>query len=461
MKDKIEEWKEEEAIEKLIDLLEEGDREEREEAAKALGLLGSREALTILMEHIRNDPASTVRANAALALSNFEDESCKKALEDASHDEDWEVRHDTAIAMGGFEDGTFEERLCSLIEDSENEVRKKAIESLGRIADKDKISELKRFLEDESLKINAAKAISEIGTEKAVEPLKDLYYGGSQEVREIAINGLGDIDSEETIDVLVEALKDDSWRIREETVKLIGEKNGESHIEYLIERLEDKNSYVVEAALRALGTINGDEVIYHIEDKIESEEPGVRIAAAEALEKINSQKSAEILLEFLEYENNPRVLWSLSDSLSALSENILGELEGEMDSVSEDKKIFVSVSMTKAGFSNYADRVIDLLDSEGWKIRQKAAEALMSLDPSDLTKKTRKHLFKALRERLSDNDKWVKARSIRTLADLTTRCEEGIDRKSIKEEILEMKSTEVDEDVLEAVKDAEKLFDQL
>jgi len=454
MMDSIEELKEEGNVKKLLELLKEGEQKEREDAAKALGILGSKDALSDLIDCLKNDPASTVRANAALALSNFEAEDCKNALKGACEDEDWEVRHDTAIAMADFEDNFFEDELCELIEDKVTEVRKKALDSLGKIAGPDKIPMIEKFLEDEDLKKHALRAISNIDTEKSIGPLKRTYYDGDQEMREIALEGLGRIGTEEAIEVISDALKDDSWRIREEATKTLGMEREKDHIEPLIQRLDDEKNYVVEAALRGLGRIGKDDLLTSIEGHLNDDDPGIRIAASEALGEFDSKKSGKLLLESMKKENNPRVLWSKSDAISRLSEDVLEEIENEIEYISESKKVFINVGMIKGGFTSYVEETLDHLESDRWKIRQKVAESLEKVNPSDMNKRTRKKLLNALQRRLKDNDKWVKARSIRTLAKIIDRSEKDDKTEDIKDEILEMERTEVDEDVLEAVKDA-------
>ncbi|MBS3781442.1 MAG: HEAT repeat domain-containing protein [Candidatus Thermoplasmatota archaeon] len=457
--DRIEELKDERDIEKLIELLQESEVQIREEAVKTLGMIGAEKALSPLIERLKEDPASTVRANAALALSNLESEECKTALKEAADDEDWKVRHDAAIAMGDFQEETLEEKLCSLIKDEELEVRRKAINSLGEIGDEDKISEIQGHLEDESLKKHAARAISKIGTKKAVEPLEEIYYDGDQEIREIAVQGIGKIEREEISSVILDALEDDSWRIREEAAKILGDKEDDEYIPNLVERLKDENKYVVEAALRSLGNLDKDEVLEAIKGKMDDEEPNIRIAVADALETTDTEKSAELLLDQLKKEDHPRVLWSISESISGISKEILKELKDEIDSIGPNKDIFVSISMSKAGFSSYAEDLIPALESERWKIRQKAAEAFGNVKMEELNKRNRKKVISKLRDRLKDNDKWVRARSVRTLGNFISKEGEEIDLEEEKKEIFEMEDTEADEDVLEAVRDVKNLLE--
>jgi len=460
MIDEIEKLKEKRDIKKLIELLDENEVKIREDAVKALGMIGTEDALSPLIEILKEDTASTVRANAALALSNLESEECKSALKKAAEDEDWEVRHDSAIAMGEFQDEELKEKLCSLIQDKEEEVRKKALDSLGEIGDEKMISEVEKYLEDEALKKNAARAISKMGTEKALEPLEEIYNQGDQEIREIAVQGIGNIESDKTSSALLDALKDDSWRIREDAVKILGERGDEQYVPQLMERLSDENKYVVEAALRSLGALDKDEVLDSIKEKMHDQEPGIRIAVADALANIDTEKSARSLIKQLEGEDHPRVLWSITESLSMISKDILKDLTEEIDSISEDKNIFVSVSMAKAGFSSYAKDLIPALNSERWKIRQKAAEAFGNVKMLDLSKRDREKVIRRLCDRLKDNDKWVRARSVRTLGKIISEIKEEIDHETIREELFEMEDIETDEDVLEAVRDVKKLLDE-
>jgi len=459
MIDEIEKLKEEKEIEKLVDLLQESEVQVREEVVKALGMMGSEEVLPHLIERLKEDPAATVRANAALALSNFESKECKSALKEAAEDEDWEVRHDSAIAMGEFQDLELKDKLCSLVKDKETEVRKKAINSLGEIGDEEKIKEIKKYLDDDALKKNAARAISKIGTEKALEPLEKIYHDGDQEMREIAVKGIGNIESEEVSSVILDSLKDDSWRIREEAAKILGEKGEREYVKHLVERLKDENKYVVEASLRSLGILDGEEALEAIKGKMGDDEPSVRIAVADALKTIDTVNSAEFLLNQLQEEENPRVLWSISESLSKISKDNLQEIENEIDSISEGKKIFVSVSMAKAGFSSYAEDLIPALESERWKIRQKATEAFSNVKMAELNKRNRKKVIRRLLDRLRDNDKWVRARAVRTLGKILVETDEEIDEENIRGDILEMEDIEADEDVLEAVRDVKNLLE--
>lgn len=461
--------REEEDVGGLRRLLQEGEALERADAAKALGMiddLGEEEerAISALVERVKEDEIPTVRANAVLALGHVGDEVGKKALEDGADDKDWEVRHDAAIAMGEYRDERFINALYSLLEDDQTDVQKKAIEALGKIGEEEKgekiISELEEFLDFPELKKEVVKAIGQIGSAKALDPLAKVFEDGEREVREVAVQGIGKLEGEEAEKILLEALKDESWRIREEAAASLGERGGEEAVEPLLEALEDEKDHVVEETLKSLGKlgIENEKILKKIEEKIRDEEPSIRIAAAEALSGIDSESSTHILFEALKRENNPRVLWSIADSLSDVSTGNLKELISEIKTLGENRKDLAAVAMGKAGFSKYADEIISMLDDDRWKVRQKAAEALRGIDGEDLSKRKAKRALSKLRERCEDNDKWVRAESIRALGDIIFDVGEKIDTEKGKEKVLEMSEVEADEDVLEAVKYARDLL---
>lgn len=466
---KIEEMKEKEDIEGLMRSLQEGEAMKRADAAKALGMIEYEDekerAISALVERVKEDEIPTVRANAALALGHVGGEVGKKALEESAEDEDWEVRHDAAIAMGEYRDERFIDTLYSLLEDDETDVQKKAIEALGKIGEEEKgekiISELEDLLEVPELKKEVVKAIGQIGTEKALAKLGKVFENGEREIREIAVQGIGKLEGEEAEEILIEALEDESWRIREEAAASLGERGGEEAVAALLETLEDEKDHVVEQTLKSLGKlgIEKEKILDKIEEKTRHQEPSIRIAAGEALKGIDSEGSARMLFRTLKEENNPRVLWSIAESLSDVSKNNLKELVSEVKTLGENRKDLAAVSLGKAGFSKYADDIISMLDDDRWKVRQKAAEALRGIDGEDLSKRKANRALSKLRERCEDNDKWVRAESIRALGDIIFDVDEKIDTEKGKEKLLEMGEVEADEDVMEAVKYSRNILD--
>ncbi|GEM_PF-1921398 len=472
MIDEIEVLKEEEDIKELTRILQEGDKKRRADAAKALGMMRFKEerddVSSALVERLKKDDEATVRANSALALGHLKSRTGKKALKEAAKDDDWEVRHDAAIAMGEFEDEDFLETLYSLLDDPENEVKRKSIEALGKIGNSingsksaEIISKLDVLLDDRELKEEAVKAVSQFDTDKALDTLSKVYKKSEREIREIAVNGVATIEGEKANNILLEALEDDSWRVREDAAKILGKREVEKAVEPLVERLNDKKNYVVQEALRSLGNIGSknEEILKMIEEKIRDDDPGTRMAAAESLEKLDGEVSSKILFERIELEQNPRVLWSISDSLSEISKEHLKDLKKDMEDLIESRKPFAVAAMGKAGFSSYLEDILSMLDDERWKVRQKAAEALSGMDPADLSKRRAEKMLKKLSKMMEDNDKWVRAESIKSLGDLIFDLDRKIETDEFKKELVRKARVEADDDVKEAIKQARNLLD--
>ncbi len=469
MKEHIVELKEKEKIDELLRLLQEGDEKTRADASKALGMMKASEeredVTTALVERLKKDDIATVRANAALALGQIGSEIGKKALKEAAEEDDWEVRHDVAIAMGEYQDECFIDPLYSLLEDSETEVKAKSIESLGKIAGEAKstkiVLKLQNFLDHPYLKEEAVKAISNAESEKALEALMQAYQDGEREIREIAINGIGKIQGKKADELLIQALKDNSWRVREDAAKFLGERGCEEALEPLLKRLNDKKNYVVQEALKAVGSIGkkDEKVLEKIEQKLEDDDPETRTAAAEALEKIDHERAAETLFNALKIENNPRVLWSISDSLSKRSRKELKELKGKTKELGVEREMFAVFAMGKAGSSRQVNELLSMLDDERWKVRQKAAEALRGIDAEELSESKSKKILKKLSKTMEDNDKWVRSESVKSLGEILFDLKGKWDSEEFEKKLLKRAEVEADEDVIDVIKQVRNLLD--
>jgi HEAT repeat protein len=83
----------------------------------------------------------------------------------------------------------------------------------------------------------AAKALGEIGDERAVEPLMKALRRDSY-VRWSAVVALGKI-GKSAVEPLIGVLSDDNWRVREYAVRALGEIGDERAVEPLIKALGD------------------------------------------------------------------------------------------------------------------------------------------------------------------------------------------------------------------------------
>jgi len=453
----IENMKENKDVDGLIDLLEDGEKKDRAEAVKALGLIGDSDVVPILTKRL-DDEEKTVRANAVIAISHIDGERVKDKIIDMIDDEAWEVRHDTAIAMGEIKDEDFIDPLKKLIEDEELEVKQKAIEALGEIGEQKVIPFLEEYIDDIELEEEVARAISKINTEKSLEPLTKMFEEGDRWVREIAVQGLSKIDSSKATDVLLEGLNDNSWRVREDSALALGEKGDKDAVKPLLNILEDDKRYVVEAALKSLGKVGDEKIIEKVSHKLDDEEPSIRSAAAQTLGEVNTERSLDLLTQRIDFEENPRVLWSISESISKFPIDELEKIKNEVRRLDGHRKIILSVSLGKAGFSSMAPTLLDYVDDDRWKIRQKVIEALKQIDINELSKTQTDRFFRKMPERIEDNDKWVRSQAVLTLGNKIFDVKDDVDTNDAKQALVERMKVENDEDVIESFKEVKYLL---
>lgn len=454
----IEDMKEKRDIEGLIELAEEGEDKERAETVKALGLIADSDVLPVLLKRL-DDDEKTVRANAVIALSHVNGKQAKEKIIDMVDDDAWEVRHDTAIAMGEIKDEDFIEPLKKLVGDEEIEVKQKAIEALGEIGETKVIPFLEEYIDDIELEEEVAKAISKIGTTEALGSLTTMFKEGDRWVRETAVQGLSKIDSSEATKVLLEGLKDTSWRVREDSALALGEKGDKDAVKPLLQLLDDDKKYVVEAALKSLGKLGDEDIIEKVSHKLDDDDPSIRSAAAQTLGEVNTERSLNLIIQHIDFEENPRVLWSISEGVSKFPKDELEKIENKVKRYEGHKKIILSVALGKAGFSSMAPTLLDYIDDDRWKIRQKVIEALKKIDVNDLSKTQTDKAFRKLTERIEDNDKWVRTQAVLTLGNYIFDVNDDIESEEAKKALVQRMKVESDEDVKESFKEVKYLLD--
>lgn len=449
----IEKLKKEKDIHSLRDILRTGTPNDRAKSAKALGLIGDKNTIEDLMNAL-NDEDAKVRSNAAIALGHLNAEKAIKNLIEALNDESWLVRHDAAIALGELGGEKVKKVLeKSIRKEDEIEVRQKIVEALGRVGDGETIELFMELIDDDDdIKLEVIKAIGDIGGEIAVEILKKKVENGDKLTRELAVKGLTNINSSISNEALILALEDDNWRTREEAVRELGDRKVVKAKDKFLELLDDENDYVVIAALIALGKLRKPDVVDKIENKLKSENPSIKTAVVEALGYIECERSLDILINLIDKEYHPRVLWSTPDSLSKIIKNRENMIKEKLKVYNDERKIILSIALAKAGDTSVISELLDGIHHDSWKVRQKSVEAMREVELKDVGKNRSKKVLRTLRNTLSDNDKWVRVETSKALGEKITDVWERIE---VEEEIKALKkrlSGEGDEDVIMALK---------
>jgi len=207
--------------------------------------------------------------------------------------------------------------------------------------------------QDYLIRKEAARALKEVGDERAVEGLiESLEYQSWQDdhiilssVRENSADALGRIGDKKAVDPLIQAMREDpDEEVRWTAASALGKLGDSKAIQPLIEAIHDKDWNVRKQAANSLGNIGNLKAVPYLIDALEDNEWNVRKYVAVALGKMKDKRAIPILLEALEDEDAD-VRWKSMLALEKLGENAL-------------------------------DPLINILKSKNWRLRVRAVEIL-------------------------------------------------------------------------------------
>ncbi|HEX2912316.1 MAG TPA: HEAT repeat domain-containing protein [Chloroflexia bacterium] len=250
-----------EAVLPLIEALKHPDPDIRYHAISPLGEIPDRSAIEPLLDLLKNDENSSVRAAAAGVVSvvllngHFEwDEEIEEkfnrvgeALINALKDKDSRVRADAAISSGNLHFSKAVQPLIEALKDADEDVRGHAAFALRNCGGGEIVEPLIPLLQDESdsVRIWTTGALEWTGYPETLEPLS------------------------KAVDPMIDRLKDDNPRVREYAARVLGSylriEGIERAVGPLIEALNDKSSAVRYAVVQALGLIGKEDVLKILE----------------------------------------------------------------------------------------------------------------------------------------------------------------------------------------------------
>lgn len=155
----------------------------------------------------------------------------------------------------------------------------------------------------------ASNVLSKIADPKIEDRLIGLLIGllNDDSVRWSVFRALGEIKSEKAAEPLIGLLKDEDPSVRQEAAKALGEIKSEKAVEPLIGLSEDKDFDVRYAAFGALGEIKSEKAVEPLIGLLKDEDPSVRWDATEALGEIcaslNPRYQDRLVLRLLNLTN--------------------------------------------------------------------------------------------------------------------------------------------------------------
>ena len=299
------------AVPGLVEVLEDPSRGVRFASATAIGKIDPGdlgEAVPVLAEVLR-EGLRNQRRNAARVLERLDrvPEAAVSALEGALGDEDWAVRVHAAGAIGRVE-GHAEEAVATLIRALKHRsFTTSTINALDRlgpraIAALPSLIDFLKFGGETDDMIRAAYTAARIGEQGAIGPLRELLDEIDPRFRPLVVVGLSEVDGG-SIETLVELLENhEDPSVREMAARQVGLEalKDQGLQEALVRALDDEAPAVRIAAIQAIGHL--DDKALDQRDRLErflgDPNPTIRAEAAVALSRIDrdlSESTVEVL----------------------------------------------------------------------------------------------------------------------------------------------------------------------
>lgn len=280
----------------------------RAEAAEKLGYIGSERGTAPLVQHM-DDPVGEVRVRVARALGRIGTPEALDHLVNALRDPGrW-----SAIRVGGILINSSEaaaERLMKAYGSLPFHARIAAIDIFARIRSLKATPLLLDLLGDENadIRARAAFALGSSGDPNAAEALIAALKDPSWAVRAMAAKAVGRLKEEASIPALCECLRDAEWWVRANAAEALKNK-GEKGREALLGMLDSEDAYAAQQAVQMLqesGSLDGMIAALGASDEKE------RQAALEFMAKLVMLKRTDLLTEMA--HNHPEA--SIRERLS-------------------------------------------------------------------------------------------------------------------------------------------------
>jgi len=201
-----------------------------------------------------SDP--TERATAAKTLGNIGNRDAVEPLISLLKDENRQVRENAVTALRWIRDPRAVDSLIAMLKDEDGNVRDAAARALGWFRDPRGAEPLIAAFENWPSMSSVRSSLKDIGL-PAVEPLNAALKNGNPAVRTMAARTLGDIEDPGAVEPLISSLKDENRDVRENAATALRWIGDPRAVEPLIAALKDEDKIVQSKAAGALKAITG------------------------------------------------------------------------------------------------------------------------------------------------------------------------------------------------------------
>ncbi len=299
----------------------------RSRSVEALGYLGDKRAVQLLLDSLRHDPQSAVRWRAAEALGHLKDSAaCAGLLDSLNQESDATVRGRAAEALGYFKQAAVTQALINAAEkDTFPAVRWRAAESLGYLQDESALAVLRKTLRqdvDNAVRWSSAQALGRIKDRHAVNDLiAALREDYDPNVRWSAAEALGHLHDDSAVEALLKVLKYERYPlVRGKACEALGRLRNINVTQELLKVLDNAPEAVVRAHLvKGLGYLQDPAAIAPLM-RVLCEDPAasVRWCAADALGLMKNPQAIPALLVAVRQDTELTVAWHAAQALELI-----------------------------------------------------------------------------------------------------------------------------------------------
>lgn len=226
---------------------------------------------------------------------------------------------------------------------------------------------------DQNISYASSYALVDIG-EPAVDPLIKALKDDDPQVRSLAARALGEIGDQKASDSLIEVLDDPSPEVRMNAASSLGWLGASEAVEPLIELLRDENEGVVHSSVCALGAFKDPRAVEPLCEVLNRDDYSKRWEIVLALGEIGDSRAVDPLLDLLDDKD---IGSTAADTLSRFeSEQLFGKLTKFLRSSNPTTRanaVKVYYGLRDPASIPY---LIEMLDDKAPEVRKEAAFAL-------------------------------------------------------------------------------------
>jgi len=286
-----------EAVPRLLTVLESGASQLHGTAARALGRIGDRRAVGPLLPLLKRE--DTFQA-AAAALRDLADPNSVPALMEAIDRRPSTMNFDVYRALGRIGDRRAVPLLIEKLRHGDKNSRRNAAEALTEIGDRRAIPAMMEALRKHTIWYGLPQCIGIIGDASCVPELRRLAREGPWRTRRLAIQSLGYLKARDAAGEIAEWLRTERIGfLRMAAAEALGQMGSRKRYDSLLAATCDRNLNVRTAAIRALGHLKDPRAVEPVLELLEAPHTADRTAAVLALGELGDRRAIGPLMRLM------------------------------------------------------------------------------------------------------------------------------------------------------------------